>query len=422
MARLDALYPAAAEKVMVMPKLPTPRFPEAASVRNNTSARKFYGERLIAEYEVAGSTDRLGVVDKLFPHSRYDSMLLASNDDIRTATTELAAATIDAIFSLGHRFVRYLSDPTTTERFGLHGAEVHLCYNFDRDTIDRENAMFYDKRFHLHLNCWPGRDLEAVSGLPYRDLDDRLLRLRLIDPIAFLAPRVIRDKLGPTVAGHRVIVDPAEIPQAPVGLALQLPGWSALSDGTVPAIVRTLHEAASAAYAEVRSAFTGGQLVARPRTRPPLLSSTDIRKRLGRYRWLSSDTRAELLRLASLLDSLDESEVAARCDHPARATTGLALDGLDYSVGIFCRQAHSTSYPLLDAPEIVLVMQCRLFSDVGGAGIPPLRGVSAVRLDRRSGTVMTEEEIKQRSAFRDGYLEFGPGEAAARGVLSRVAP
>jgi len=112
--------------------------------------------------------------------------------------------------------------------------------------------------------------------------------------------------------------------------------------------------------------------------------------------------------------------VAARCDDPVRGAVELVLAGLDYSVGLYCPHRHSATAPLARAEEVILVMQCRLFGDVGGAGMPPLRGVTAVRLDRSTGQVMSDDEVKQRSEFRDGFIGYGLGEAVDHGLLRPV--
>jgi hypothetical protein len=420
MSRLDAIYPAAAQEAIVVPGFPIPRFPDAAQARNLTSARAFYGERLVAEYEVDGCADRVGVVDKLFPHSRFDSMLLVTNDEIRTASTDLAPSTAAVLFWLAHRFVDYISEPEVTRKFRLDGAEIHVCFNFDRDTTDRDNAMFYDKRFHLHLNCWPGYDLSGIVGVPFSSLGDRVLRRRIIDPVAGLAAQVLRDAIGSAIEGHRLLVSPAELPGAPVGLAIRLPGWSALSDGTVPTIARQLHEAAEDAYRQVREALIGDSGPIQPRIRPALLPLARSRAQLARLSWLSTSSRDGLLQLASLLEPLCEAEVAARCDDPIRSEAELTLAGLDYTIGIYCPRSHSPEQPLARAAEVILTMQCRLFGDIGGAGLPPLRGAAAVRLDRQSGPQLTVEQISERDSFRDGFIGYGLAKAIMNGALRPV--
>jgi hypothetical protein len=74
------------------------------------------------------------------------------------------------------------------------------------------------------------------------------------------------------------------------------------------------------------------------------------------------------------------------------------------------------------ATDVTLVMQCRLLGDVGGAGLPPLKGHAAVRLDRRHGDVMTEAEIAERTEFRRQYLSTQLTPHLDHGTLKYLTP
>jgi hypothetical protein len=420
MERFAELYPPYADRMRVSTRLPVARFPDAVQIRNEKGVRSFYGDRLVGLYDVVGTDDRIGVVDKLFPHSRFDSMLLAANERVRSSVTDLAQVSLATVFEIAHGFVRYVSRDDVTAQFDLDGAEVHVCFNYDADTIDRENAMFYDKRFHLHLNCWPGHDLDSIDTVTYGSVSDMLARRRLMDPIAFLAPRIIRDLVGTSIAGHRLLVDPADVPGAPAGLKVRLPGWHALGEPSVPRLLRGLHEAAARGYTAIREAFVGAAAVPRPWTRPVLLPRTAIRANLDRIDWLSGESKAGLGVLVDALRDVTAEQMDVFRRDPVAAALRLTLAGLDYSIGLFSPRPHSAQARLIDTPEVILVMQCRLFGDVGGAGLPPLRGASGVRLDRRSGPVMTDDEVKQRVAFREGFIRDELRRIVADGRLRRI--
>ncbi|NJP42527.1 hypothetical protein [Actinacidiphila epipremni] len=404
--RFTDLYPAGAADLPVAASLAVPRFPAAAERRNDTGVDAFYAERLLAAFRVPGTPDRIALVDKLFPHARFDAMWLAADDEPRTATTDMARAGLERVLSLGRDFVRYVRSPATAARYALGDAAVHLCFNYDRDTVDRDNAMFYDKRFHLHMNCWPERDLEGLSAQPYGSIADPVMRRRLIDPLAYLGARVLRDLTGPTVEGQPTEVEPDRVPGAPVGLAVRLAGWDALAGPVAAGVLRTLHRGAEQAYAEVRAAFVGSAEPSGVWQRPALLPEAEVRRRLAAIGWLGPDTAADLLTLRNALRDLGPGEIEAAREDPRRAVRSVTLAGLDYSVGM--SQAPGPE----DAP-VLLTLQPRLLGDVGGAGLPPLRGLRAVRLDRRSGAVMTDGEIAERSAFLLGYLaSLGLGDTA----------
>lgn len=420
--RLAELYPDSVASVRVATNFKVPRFPTAPQVQNETTVRTFYKDRLLAEYEVTGGPDRLGVVDKLFPHSRFDAMILAANDAKRSSVSELAPATLNAIFDLAARFVDHVSDPMVLERFGLEGSEVHICFNYDRDTTDRDNAMFYDKRFHLHLNCWPASDLASIETVRFGDIEDPVVRRRIVDPVSTLAARVIREVAGGDLHGHSIEDGLSADDGQPVGLRVRLGTWSSLRDTSVHKLLQSLHDCAERAYRDIRTAFVGVPDSGPPWTRPTLLAHDRIQENLAGIGYLSNGSRAALNLLAASLADLDEREIEKCRNDPAYAVRRMSLNGLDYSVGFYSRHGNTAARPLRDAQDVTLLMQCRLFGDVGGAGLPPLRGNAAVRLDRKSGPVMSEVEIAERTEFRRRYIENQIVPLTNEGALRSVNP
>lgn len=403
MGKLFQLYPTGIDDMTVVPRLPVPRFPGVVAQRNLSGVRKFYGERLLAEFDVADTEDRIGIIDKLLPHARYDTMILATNDEARTASTDLAPNTLTTILEMAYVFVRYTGRPDIAARFGLDDAEIHMSFNYDRDTTDRENAMFYDKRFHLHLNCWPGEDLRAVEGVRFGAVPDPVLRLRLVDPVAFLAARIISEATGGSIGGRRLTVTrPGDGISAPIGLCIGLEGWDALRDSGVPQVLTTLHTVAQDAYSQVRAALVGTSEPSEPWTRPSLLPRDAIASNLRRLTWLSEEVRHDLYRLALMLRDITPQEMSALRDDPERAVSTMTMAGLDYSIGFFKPFTHASESAKHGSP-IFLTMQCRLFGDIGGAGLPPLRGIGAVRLDRKSGSMLSEQDVRTRTDFLAGY-------------------
>lgn len=403
--RFEALYPPAVMATRVVPAFRVPRFPDAEQRRNEVEVRKFYGDRLLSEYQVPGTDDRLAVIDKLFPHSRYDAMILASNDEMRSAVSDLAPASLAAVMQLAYGFVRHVSRPEVVARHDLADANLHLCFNFDRDTTDRDNAMFYDKRFHLHLNCWPARDLGSVDPVPFGSVTDPMIRRRLVDPIAALASVIICEAVGTKLHGFELRPALSPTPSDPVGLTVRLGSWSTLLDGAFHELLRALHDAADRCYRQIKEAFVGDAAPAAPWTRPSLLPLAVIEQKLESISWLTPGTRDHLLELASDLSDLDLSMLPRMRQDRAFAARKLSLNGLDYSIGFFSRSVNDHGGAILDADDVTLMMQCRLFGDVGGAGLPPLENSAAVRLDRTHGPVMTEAEIADRTAFRQSFLD-----------------
>ena len=418
--RFARLYPTSVAEALVAPTFAVPRFPTADRVRNETTVRQFYSDRLLAEFDIAGSEDRIAIVDKLFPHARFDAMVLASNDVVRSSTSDLSPVTLGAIFELCERFVAYVSDPGVVARYGLENGEIHVAYNYDRDTIDRDNAMFYDKRFHLHLNCWPAGDLAKVTPIRYGDVSDPMIRRRLVDPVAALAARIIREAAGGELDGFALSRSAHAGPGDPVGLKVHLGTWSALREPAFHKLLRSLHDVAEGAYRDIRTALVGDPEPYAPWTRPRLLSDGEVADNLHKVTYLSPRSRDDLMLLARQLSDADAASMAAWRADPLLAVRRLSLNGLDYSIGLYTREVISAERALSAASDVGLLMQCRLFGDVGGAGLPPLRGNAAVRLDRKDGPVMSQGEIDARTGFQAGFIDSHVNQMVQGGALRPI--
>jgi len=149
------LYPREAQQFRVIERISIPGFPAnlIPDVADITNLRQFYGDRLLCECAVShnNTTDRLAFVNKLNPHGLYDMMILASDDPPKSSIADLTEFTVTVLLDIAHGVLEFIGDADNIRRFELHDGRFHFCYNYDRDTIDRESGMA-EKRFHLHLN------------------------------------------------------------------------------------------------------------------------------------------------------------------------------------------------------------------------------------------------------------------------------
>jgi hypothetical protein len=375
--------------------------------RNVVTVEEYYLETLLADVTVAGTGgERLAFVNKSFPHSRFDMMVLAASDTPHCAVTDMRRESLDAVWHLAGQFVSYVSRPDIARRFGLDGGHLHMAFNFNRDTIDRENSMFYDKRFHLHLNYWPKRDLTPAPPRRLADVEDRLLRRRLLDPISFLGPRIMFEKLNGT-AGALALLEPdpkREVDeQLPPGLKALLGGWDRISDGTLADALTEIHRAAEEAYREIFHAFTGLEYRSEPWWRPRIRDAADVRSALSRLGWLSVDTADDLVHLAGHLRNLGAGEMAEIRASERRQIAELAVASLDYSVSVV--SVADPHRPPSERGGVYLIVHFKLLSDIGGAGLTWLPGVPIVRVNRAHDHVFTAAEVAERREFQDLFLK-----------------
>ncbi|MER5354631.1 hypothetical protein ABT093_30405 [Kitasatospora sp. NPDC002551] len=406
-ATLDDLYPPGAMLLPVNPALIAPRLAAPpAELENHGRYRDHYGPFLIGEKAVGTEPERIALIDKAFPHTLYDLMLLVGRDDIlRTCVGELPDTVLAALLDLVAVFVDHVSDPATVRTFSLERGRLSISWNYD-PTTDRDNGQWWDKRLHLHLNCWSPRTCRTVHPVPLADVPDPALRRSLVDPTAYLAHRVMIDavRADRLPAACRLLEpDPARDAgqHLPVGLKVRLPGFDYLATAEFRDLLRLLHGTAAAAYRLLRAAFTDDQAPTGPWRRPPLRPPAGVEAALAAMSWLSPASRTLLLKLRTVLRDLPERQVLLLRDRSDLARRCLALDGLSYNLQLFTPDQLSTRHPINHTGELYLVQQFKTVSSIGSS--PALGGAVATAADRTHGPAMTTGDRSLRHAFQHAY-------------------
>ncbi|PZG22139.1 hypothetical protein C1I95_06000 [Micromonospora craterilacus] len=405
--RFGPLYPASAMALPVIPSLPMPRLPAPPPDVRNLSPhyRDHYGSHILREYPAGDCGDRIAVIDKAFPHSVYDMMLLATvrdDDVIASSVSDVPEAMLTTLLTFCAQFVRYVHAGSTRRRFALDGAQLMIGTNYDPATTDRDNGQWWDKRMHWHLNCWPATAYRHASIVPLGEVTDVNRRRALVDPIAYLAAQVMGDALRtqPLPAGCRVVGDADLSPAGgPVGFKIALPGWDFLPGAACARLLVQIHDVAAGAYAQLRGCFTGSPAASPSWARPGLLPPGQVAANLDNLAWLSEPARRGLVVLRSLLRDVTAHEMDLMRADMDLANRCLTLAGLDYHLG-FWSPPHPDSWP--DNPRVFLVMQFKLLSAVGSS--PAIGGGVASILDRFRGPVMSAQQTRLRRQFQDRFL------------------
>ncbi len=407
---LDALYPRAALDLPVNPALLAPRLAVPPQERRNLGGyRDYYGPNILAEIPIAGAGERLAVIDKAWPHSLYDVMLLVARDDVlRTSVGDTPPAVLTALMRACAQFADYVSTPCVMSEFGLMGSQTSIAWNHDR-TVDRDNGQWWDKRLHLHFNCWP-KSAHSNRSVRLGDVADTTTRRSLVDPVAYLAHRVILDALtdhslpdgcvplapDPLRDGHEHL---------PVGLKIRLPGgWPFVTTPECRRLLRLLHKTAAATYRNLLLSFTGQVEPSSDWRRPPLLPPPDVQRRLTGLRWLTPGSREELLRLRGVLRELTGRELELLRRRPEIANRCMTLGGLSYNLAFHSPHSATRERPLSATPDLYLVMQFKLISYIGSS--PAVHGAVASVIDRAGGPVMTDADRALRRAFQTEYIRL----------------
>lgn len=404
----ENLYPPGFDQYEVAPRVPAPRRPAPPSgAVNRTTARQYYGENYLQEYRFAAGKAPIAIIDKAFPHSRFDCMLLAADDLPRSGVTDLEPESRRFLFQVAAAFEDFVQATDSVDGFDPACIAIHATFNFNAAGHDRENSMFYDKRFHLHLNAFPAEDRQGIGTCRYGHLADRAQRYQIADPISFLAPAVIAEASGGRLGGLRCYAWPVTSwPDVlPGGLYLPLPSWRDLAAPAFEAALIEQHELVHRVHGELSQAFTGHPEPPGTWLRHRLLPPAEVRAALEDLGWLTEPTRGLLSSLRAQLRDVDAEDLTRFRSDPARAVTQLAISTVDYSVSVVpVRSLHPQAARWLGAAEACAVFNYRLFSDVGGAGLPPLPGSYLAKLDRKAGPLLTEPELRQRADFREAFV------------------
>ncbi len=428
--RFAGLDPAGLEHMLVAWRQlaipgPLPAYQLRGVELTHPDPRVRFARRIVACMPCADGRDTLALVDKASPHSLFDLMLTEVSAVAKSTPVDVAAATGRALWRTGGNFVRFCSQSRVVEDFGLAGGELHLALNCDPHTVDRESVQAA-KQFHLHLLCWTPAALAPLAGAePLARGRDARLRRQALDPISFLGARLICDALsaldlGLPGAGLLPPDDPAVIVgKRPLGCVIRLPGWSVLGGPDFEVLIRRIHVRLATLAADLLECFTGEREPPPPWQRHPLLPRREISARIlaGPF---TSGVRDGLECLAAALRPLAPRTAArlARAS-PAVRTHLMTLNHPAYALNLHAPRCRSPAHGLAEAPVVHLIIQPRLFSGIGGAGLLTLGGVPSVRILRGQGT-FSLAQWQQRARFQRAFACFNrdaPGADAVTAAL-----
>lgn len=405
------LYPTQSYRFKVVERLSIPGFPSELipNLEGVTELKEFYGDRLLDEFIVSDGEkrDSLAFINKLNPHGLFDMMILASDHYTKSSISDLSETTGQVLLNITKGFLEFIGDKENIARFNLHDGRFHFCYNYDRDTVDRESGMA-EKRFHLHLNYWTGGQLEGLPIKEFGKLTSLNWRRRLIDPGTYLGAQIAYDILGGTVAGVPLLPPDHDRDLRlglPAGLKIQFDDWSILSDSILVKVFRELHNQLFNTYSLLSIAFCGTDSPPKAWQRNNLLPKNEVLKNIDSIAGLSETSKQGLSLLANTFRDLSPQVMEFLKRRKGARVRHLIMGGLNYSLGLYSPSINTIKSPLKNSGPVYLVVQTKLFADMGGAGISYMGDIPVVRILRGDGT-FKPEHILVRREFQNSFVEF----------------
>jgi hypothetical protein len=411
-----ALIPKAAARMPVawdtlrVPGPPTALALTPDEISGATPIDRFY-RRTIQLLECAAGTaagDCLVLVDKAIPHSLFDLMISEASPRDKSTPVDVLPITGQLLWRTGLELVRFVSEPDHQRAFGLAGGQLHLALNCDPNTADRESVQAA-KQFHLHLLYWTATELAALSQ-PSRLADEHrpARRRQCLDPLTFLGARVLHAALSDFDLG---IADARLMPcddagmidgSRPLGCVIRLPGWQVLESPAFEDMIRRLHQRLTQTGERLLDAFTGHGEPPAPWQRYRLQPAAAIDRRLAVLGW-SRSLRDGLLTLAAGLRDLSPAQAARlRQASPAARKHCMTLNLPCYALNLTASRPNAVDAPLIESDVVDLILQTKLFSGIGGAGLLGLSGIPSVRVVRGQGR-FSEADWHRRAAFQRAF-------------------
>ena len=388
---------------------PPPGFTlDADEIAHPDPGRRF-ARRTIQLIDCAQGCETLALIDKASPHSRYDLMISEVSPATKSTPTDVRPATGCALWRTGANFVRYCSDPAMAEQFSLGGGELHLALNCDPHTQDRESVQAA-KQFHLQLLYWDAPLLAPLNAAQtLGEIPDARLRRQALDPLSFLGAQLLSEDLSRIdlgVPGAALLApDPAAVlrGERPLGCLIQLPGWGVLDSPDFEDLIRRIHGRLESLAARMLATFTGRRDTPAPWVRHPPLPHREITARIARLSH-SDEVKAGLRLLAGALRVLGPSAARRLANAaPARRMDLMTLNQPSYALNLHAPVP--TEGALAAADVVHLIIQPKLFSGIGGAGLLTLGGVPSVRILRGEGA-FTLEQWHHRTCFQQAFARF----------------
>lgn len=356
-----------------------------------------------------GGCETLALIDKASPHSLFDLMVSEVSTASKSTAADVSAQTGLTLWRTGLNFVRFCAQAVVADAFGLSGGELHLALNCDPHTWDRESVQAA-KQFHLHLLYWDAPSLEPLSHAQcLGGVADRRLRRQALDPLSFLGARLVTealDGLNLGVPGASLVpTDEGAVLRGtrPLGAVMALPGWGVLESSGFEDLMRRVHRRLEWLAVLLIETFTGRGGIPSPWHRHPLLPVREIAARIDRLPF-GDRAKGGLMDLAGALRDLapDTARWLVRAT-PARRMGLMTLNQPSYAMNIHATA--SQRHPLAEGAQVQLIIQPKLFSGIGGAGLLTLGGVPSVRVLRGQGT-FSADQWQRRAQFQRAFACF----------------
>lgn len=360
-------------------------------------SKHFFDERGVNE---------IAFINKLSPHSLYDCMLMCMEKE-NSSISDLSDEAAKFVFEMTYKFIEFVSEKQIMDEYDLYDGYMHICYNYDPFTIDRESGMS-EKRFHLHMNYWRKRDISLDDTKYLGEICDKNLVRRMVDPLTIIGEYVLYDMLKYFKIEENIL-EPnisRDIEYGlPIGLKIKYDGCEVLKSFEFSKKICKLHILLCDIYNEFEKIFCININRNGKWKRSLLKNVEEIKQGILKSSWLSEYSRLLMFFLAENLRNINSIPEKYFLENRDGRIRHLCMNGLNYSLSFFSPNENSAEIKLINQRDFYLVIQPKMFSDIGGAGLPCIGGIAAAKL-KRNAIGFTEKEAEMRDDFHKRFIKY----------------
>ncbi len=356
-------------------------------------------------FEESDNIQEIAFVNKIVPHSLYDCMLMCMQSKV-VSIEKIFCQGLEYIFNVVYKFIEFISNETVIDKFKLNSGYLHICFNYDPFTKDRESGMS-EKRFHIHMNYWRKDDIDFSKMVQVKDINIDTI-YSIIDPITIIGESIIYDYLiDKKMLGKIMKNDTIRDSQMglPIGFKIEYSKWGILNETQFRKEIVFLHNSLCEIYNNIEKIFLYEDSSFKVWKRKKLRKKDEIKVGIENLEWLSEKSKNYLYFLANNFMDIPDNIMNLLQRKKSMRIKYMSVNGLNYSMALFSEKANSLEKKIINHNKIILVIQPKMFSEIGGASLPCMNNISTIRLYRNS-KLYTEEEKQSRENFHNDFLKY----------------
>ncbi|MCM1285687.1 MAG: hypothetical protein NC213_03510 [Acetobacter sp.] len=346
-------------------------------------------------FQIANETLLLDFIDKVTPHSLYELMLIDSSINFKSTIFNYNELIQKKFFNELNIIIEKIFYIRAIENFNYATKNsISVTYNYDPYTYDRESIMS-EKRFHFHIILHTNEEIKKVNDniTLYKNIDQNIMKIRLVDPTIILSTQIITDILKYYKLDENLIEFSIEDEInffLPLGVKLVFD-----KKNHYPfKLMNKIHHIIIEKYYEIYNIIFNDKPAIWKRSKKK--SMQYISEQINKLEYLEIKTKKMLIEYTSNIPEYKENDYENFKKDRKKAIQELYLAGPAYSCTYFLNKT-------IDGKQYnILNIYFKIFTDLGGAGMTSFGNASAIRIKRNFGE-FTDREIFLRKSFQN-YL------------------